>query len=390
MAFSLRKIWSFGRERAIPRRPRSVVLAVESLENRCLLSASSTAVLPKLPAATQQVFSTVPASINEGNPYGVAFVPQGFEGVGVLKPGDLLVENFNGISGNQGTGTTIERITPTGQTSTFFTSSLVGLDTALGVLKAGFVIIGNAPNVGGTPPTVGQGALQILDANGNVVSTLTDSALLDGPWDLAINDQGSHAQVFVSNVLSGTVTRIDLKIPNHGAPQVVSETQIASGYGHRTDLNALVVGPTGLAFDPDSNTLFVASTVDNEIFAIHDAATTTKDHGKGTVIVRDPVNLHGPLGLVLAPNGDLIVANGDAVNPGGTANDLVEYDSKGHFVGSFQVDPGLSGAAFGITSSADHGEFHFVAVDDNTNNVEVFTLPLGEVSRKEHDHHSCH
>lgn len=36
--------------------------------------------------------------------------------------------------------------------------------------------------------------------------------------------------------------------------------------------------------------------------------------------------LHGPLGLVLAPNGDLIVANGDAVSPGGTADDLVEFD----------------------------------------------------------------
>jgi hypothetical protein len=29
---------------------------------------------------------------------------------------------------------------------------------------------------------------------------------------------------------------------------------------------------------------------------------------------------------VLAPNGDLIVANGDAVSPGGTADDLVEFD----------------------------------------------------------------
>ena len=81
----------------------------------------------------------------------------------------------------------------------------------------------------------GQGSLQILDANGNLVMTLANSKLLDGPWDLTINDQGNFAQVFVSNVLSGTVTRIDLQIPAGGKPQVLSKTQIASGYAHRTD-----------------------------------------------------------------------------------------------------------------------------------------------------------
>ena len=383
MDFSLRKLWSFVLERPTYRKPRSAVLAVETLEDRCLLS-TSTAVLPKLASATPQVVSSVPATLNEGNPYGLAYAPQNFAGVGALKPGDLLVENFNGTSGFQGTGTTIQRITPSGQTSTFFTSNLIGLDTALGVLQAGFVVIGNAPNVdpihGGT--TVGQGALQFLDANGKVVSTLTDSALLNGPWDLAINDHGSQVQLFVSNVLSGTVTRINLVIPNHGIPQVISETQIASGYAHRTDPAALVVGPTGLAFDPGTNTLFVASTVNNEIFAIRNAATTNTDHGMGTVVVRDPVNLHGPLGLVLAPNGDLITANGDAVNTGGTPNELVEYNRQGKFVGSFQVDPGALGAAFGIATTIAHGEFLLATDDDNANTVEIFTLPIGELVSK--------
>ena len=70
----------------------------------------------------------------------------------------------------------------------------------------------------------------ILDSNGNVVTTLSDSQLLDGPWDLTVNDQGSTAQVFVSNVLNGVVTRIDLSIPKGGNPIVKSMTQIASGY----------------------------------------------------------------------------------------------------------------------------------------------------------------
>lgn len=226
--------------------------------------------------------------------------------------------------------------------------------------------------------------LQILNANGQVVSTLTDSKLLDGPWDLTIDDDGKHARVFVSNVLSGTVTRIDLSVPHNGNPQVVSETQIASGYTHGFDMNALVIGPTGLAFDEHTDTLYVASTGDNEIFAVHNAETTTHDKGMGTLFVQDAAHLHGPLGLVLAPNGDLIAANGDAVKAGGTPNDLVEYNHEGQFVGDFQVDTGAAGAAFGVTLAKDNGKIQFVTVNDNTNSVEVFTLTFGEGHHKHH------
>jgi len=60
--------------------------------------------------------------------------------------------------------------------------------------------------------------LSSFSRKGTVVTTLTDSALLDGPWDLTINDQGYRAQVFVANVLSGTVTRIDLAIQHAQNP----------------------------------------------------------------------------------------------------------------------------------------------------------------------------
>lgn len=83
----------------------------------------------------------------------------------------------------------------------------------------------------------------MIDRFGNTVVTLTDAALLDGPRDLTVHDEEDRAEVFVSNVLSGTITRIDFQIPGGGNPVVVSETQIASGYLHRTDPAAFVVGP---------------------------------------------------------------------------------------------------------------------------------------------------
>jgi DNA-binding beta-propeller fold protein YncE len=149
------------------------------------------------------------------------------------------------------------------------------------------VIVGNVPatyDSQGNLVSVGQGSLRILDSKGNVVTNLSDSLFLDGPWDLTVNDQGSTAQVFVSNVLNGVVTRIDLSIPKGGNPIVESLTRIASGYITRTDPAALVVGPTGLAYNPTSGVLYVPSTGDNEIFAVPSAASRTSDGATGSVI----------------------------------------------------------------------------------------------------------
>ena len=49
----------------------------------------------------------------------------------------------------------------------------------------------------------------------------------------------------------------------------------------RTDPNALVVGPAGLAYDAKTDTLYVASTDDNTIFAIKNAGKRTTDDGHG-------------------------------------------------------------------------------------------------------------
>jgi len=337
---------------------------------------TSSPIVPNLANAPEQIINTSPAS-GDANPYGVAFVPQSFPAGGAIQPGDILVANFNSSSGNQGTGTTIMRITPDGQQSVFFQGQApLGLTTALGVLSSGFVIVGNVPNVGGV---VGSGSLLIIDSKGNLVETISDNALLDGPWDLAINDQGSSAQVFVSNVLSGTVSRINLNIPAVGAPVVESITQIASGYVHTPDISALEIGPTGLAYNQKKDILYVASTGDNEIFAVAHAGSAANDAaGTGKLIYQDSTHLHGPLGLVLAPNGDLITADGDAENPDAAhVNEIVEFTTKGQFVGQMPVDtsaPTTPGAAFGIALSTSGGEIRFAAVDDNSNTVNVWTF----------------
>jgi uncharacterized protein (TIGR03118 family) len=348
--------------------------------------------VPNLPNGAFQSLTTVPAN-GDVNPYGVAFVPKDFPTGGSISPGDLLVSNFNNKMNQQGTGTTIVRIAPNGSESVFFqgpsTPGQLGLTTALGVLKSGFVVVGSVPatyDSMGNLLKVGQGSLLILDKSGNVVTTLTDAKLLDGPWDLTINDRGDSAEVFVSNVLNGVITRIDLSIPDGGNPSVVSMTRIASGYLTKTDPAALVIGPTGLAYDRENGRLYVASTGDNAIFSVSDAADRTTDAGMGKLVYKDAAHLRGPLGLVFAPNGDLITANGDAVNGDPTQpSELVEFTPSGEFVSQFSIDPG-QGGAFGLAVSDEDGLVRFAAVNDNTNKVDIWTFSTRH-TEDENDNH---
>jgi hypothetical protein len=100
------------------------------------------------------------------------------------------------------------------------------------------------------------------------------------PGPVAGNSAGHGFDVFVSNVLGGTVTRIDLKVSSNQV-MVRRMVQIASGYQHRTDPAALVLGPGGLAYDAAHDTLYVTSMADDPVFAIAKATRTTKDMGTG-------------------------------------------------------------------------------------------------------------
>lgn len=331
------------------------------------------ALLAKLPHSRHVTSSTIPPN-GDLNPYGVAFVPQHFAEGGPLEAGDILVSNFNNSANLQGTGTTIVRIRPDGKQSLFFKSEeAVGLTTALGVVRAGFVFVGNLPTTDGSFNTIGHGSLIVINRFGKKVAELRNEHLLDGPWDLTVLDEGDRADIFVSDVLSGTVTRLKFRFSGDRF-EVISKTQIACGYGHRSDPAALVVGPTGLAYDRERDVLFVASTDDNAIFAIRDAKDTKEDRGRGELVINDPEHLHGPLGLVRTPSGHLIVSNGDAVNPSANhPSELEEYSRDGEFLASFRVDS-VPGAAFGIALARHEDDLRFAAVDDNTNTLTVWKV----------------
>ena len=347
------------------KRTRGYQPATERLESRELLVgsvASPIGFLAKLPAQPTATYSTVPSN-GDQNPYGIAALPRG-----------ILVSNFNNSQNLQGTGSTIDVFRPGGKMTTFVQApSQVGFTTALGVLKKGFVIAGAVPTADGTSATVGQGALYIYNRFGKQVGKLASPKFLDGPWDLTIHDMGNTDQIFVSNVLNGTVSRIDVKIKD-GFVTPTSAKTIASGYAFRTDPTALVVGPTGLAYDSKTGVLYVASTGDNEIFAVQNAGSRSTSAGVGKVVVNGS-NLRGPLGLTFAPNGDLLVSNGDITNIYSLqTSEIVEYTRSGQFVNQFSLSTS-PGAAFGIASVTNPYAVVLYAVNDATNSLELFRVP---------------
>jgi hypothetical protein len=324
-----------------------------------------------------RVVSTVPSN-GDVNPYGVAFVPPGFPS-GVLTPGDILVSNFNNSQNLQGTGTTIVRVTAQAATSVFFTAQPAqqGLSTALEVLQEGLVIVGNFPSPDGTCPNAGNGGLLVINSQGQQVQTITDDNFINGPWDMAVYDLGGgRVDAFIANGLSGAITRFNMTISG-GMLTVQSKTTIASGYMHQCDPVTFVDAPTGLVYNPQTDILYVASTVDNAVFAVSRASTRNDDGGIGQIIYQDPVHLHGALAMTAAPNGHLLVSNNDAINPDpNQPSEIVEFTLSGQFVKQLSMDAN-PGGSFGLNVVTLGGAAitRFAAVNDNQSTLLIWTLP---------------
>ena len=351
-------------------------VALFALPAALLRAQGTNQVTPPFLPAQVRVLSTIPPN-GDLNPYGVATVPQQFPAGATVNPNDILVSNFNNSSNLQGTGTTIVRIQASGPASVFFQGKApLGLTTALNVLQAGFVVVGNfpSPDLSGNCATAQAGSILVINKRGKQVGSIVDPSI-NGPWDSALFDQGSTAKLFVANGLSGTIVRLDLAV-NPGGVSLQKATQIASGYGNHCDPVTFVDAPTGLVYDSTTDVLFVASTVDNAIFAVSGAGNRTNDSGMGTIVYQDPVHLHGPLAMAMAPNGHLIVSNNDAINPDpNQPSEIVEFTTQGAFVRQMSVDQN-PGGAFGLNIVASLSAARFAFVDDNVNALSIWTFGL--------------
>ena len=326
---------------------------------------------------TSVIASTVPGN-GDVNPYGVAVVPRS---TGDLHRNNVLVSNFNDKSNVQGTGTTIVQVTPSGGVSLFAKINRnlpgcpggVGLTTALTALRSGWVIVGSLPTKKGN--ISGPGCLIVLDRWGHVRETFAGGGI-NGPWDMAALDLGNQAVLFVTNVLNGTVAakggtvfggtvlRLVIKIPAFGLPYIWFNTTIGSGFPEALNSAALVIGPTGVGLGPDG-ALYVADTLGNRIARIPDAVFRGFSAGTGFTVSRGHA-LSGPLGLVIAPNGNILTVNGGN-------GKLIEITPSGAQIATRQLDssgsPPGAGALFGLAVKPGQRAVYYV--DDATNTLNL-------------------
>ncbi|MGH2851903.1 MAG: hypothetical protein ACRDLP_14965 [Solirubrobacteraceae bacterium] len=324
------------------------------------------------------ITSTVPTN-GDVNPYGIVVVGHSQGG---LVQGDVLVSNFNAASNEQGTGTTIVELSPTAAESGPGSAHVfaridpgslhgacpggVGLTTALSVLPNDYVVVGSLPTANGMSSTAGAGCLIVLDPDGHVVKVIAGGAI-DGPWDMTSVGDGRITTLFVTNVLAGisektadhaTVVRIHLETLPGRTPGLIDERVIGTGFDARTDPSALVLGPTGVALAGD--TLYVADTLNSRIAAIPDAMDRMHPfHGGGTTVSSGGA-LNGPLGLALAPNGDILTANAGDGN-------IVETTPGGMQVATKTGDATTgAGSLFGPVATPQGNGVYFVDDGDNT------------------------
>ncbi len=218
------------------------------------------------------------------------------------------------------------------------------------------------------------GCLIVLNSSGQAVLTLSGDGI-NGPWDMTALDLNYAAVLFVTNVLNGTVAangatvakgsvlRMVLQTPLNGTPRGLARKTIASGFEERTDPAALVIGPTGLGLSPDGQ-LYVADTLQSPIAVIPGALFRFDDAGAGDTISIGGA-LNGPLGLAIAPGGDILTVNAGDGN-------MVETTPKGKQVAVKAVDVSGQGAGtlFGLAVAPDGKAVYYV--DDGNNTLNLF------------------
>ena len=167
----------------------------------------------------------------------------------------------------------------------------------------------------------GSGCLIVIDRWGHVRETIAGRPI-NGPWDMTSADFGGSADLFVTNVLNGTVAaKGGDRAPGHGRrgspdhPARPDAVHRPVGHGDRIGLRR-APGPGGAGHrarpgsaSPERHAVRGRQAA-NRIAAIprrgipHQHAA-----GRGATVSQGHA-LNGPLGLSVAPSGDILTVNG--------------------------------------------------------------------------------
>lgn len=307
----------------------------------------STPTIPRLQLASRRTYdlapppnSTVVSTSGNYKVGGVTIVPFGYVYANA-SPGNTLV-SLSGIP-EKGAGprSYLMAVTTLGLRQNFYaTASTEMIMTPPAMFRAGYVSVGVTPTTydSVTDTTSSQaGELRVLNRVGTPVMILKDSTLINGPIGLTWVDNSSSASLFVSNGINGTISRFDFQIFQRGPGQIrlTRATQIGGGFPTAGSGTSDLQGPTGLAYDGTTDTLYIASTLENAVYAIDRASRVRNIGTKGRFVMPTEPRISEPTGVSISPSRTLLVA-GTLSN--GTSG-IGEFDLKGTYIGEVITSP---------------------------------------------------
>lgn len=318
--------------------------------------------------------STVDANNGDRGPHSLSIVKGSYG----LKKGQLVVCNFADSSGTPGNGTTIEVLNPKPG------SSPVRFAQSNDIKGCTGTAITFANGVYATGLT--SGLVAWFNQSGKEQTTY--SQFFKAPFSVAdVGGGGQYASeyMFVSDAETGSIVSIGTAGYGSGFYQQVA-TGFAVGGSSQSGWNT--VGPSGLAYNHKTDTLYIADGANNTIVKFtHATALLQKNeivvlpggkkfkcaHKKTTcgklVYSGSPLNV--PVAMTMLPNGNLVVANSQPASSGG--NELVELTPSGLILDTKVVDTGATPAVFGLASKGTKDSNTVVFYTD-TNDNDVHEL----------------
>ncbi|MBV8489799.1 MAG: hypothetical protein JO199_04640, partial [Candidatus Eremiobacteraeota bacterium] len=211
----------------------------------------------------------------------------------------------------------------------------------------------------------------------------------------------SHSEIFSSDASAGTVNLIETCQSGCFSPQPKAGIPVITGLKVNNGKPGSILGPSGLAIDPNgcgtisrtkvcNGNLYVVDGANNTIIVVYNAMSLSQQYtlkvgptgktftGKAAGwahVLYSGAPLNGPISAAIVfpaghQAGNLVVGN--TLDPAGK-NLLLEFSPAGKLLATVNVDKGAAGALFGMSGNSigDVTTTQFYFNDDNANNVQM-------------------